>query len=279
MKKGYVSKHLTLEKQMKSSQLFAVSCLPLLTAHVFLSTILTCTTVAFAAHPLITDDAGTIGKGGYQLELNGEYGYDKEDGVIAKTTEGAASLSYGLSESVDLVAGVPYQHIKTTEDDAGTTDNGFSDTSLEMKWRFYEHEDVSLAIKPGLSLPTGDDEDGLGTGKVTYSLFTILSKEMDPWAFHLNLGYIRNENTVDEEKDIWHVSIASCFAMTENLTAVANIGAESNTDEFAGTDPAFILAGLIYALSDEFDFDCGFKFGINDVETDTTVLAGMTWKF
>ena len=65
--------------------------------------------------------------------------------------------------------------------------------------RFYEHADLSLAIKPGLTLPTGDDEKGLGTGKATYRLFFIASQEMDPWAFHLNLGYIRNENTLEEE--------------------------------------------------------------------------------
>ena len=33
---------------------------------------------AFAAHPLITDDAGTQGKGKSQIELNSEFTYDTE---------------------------------------------------------------------------------------------------------------------------------------------------------------------------------------------------------
>ena len=249
-----------------------------LSVSIALCSILSCPAAAFAAHPLITDDAGTIGAGKYQLEVNGEYEHEKEDGVTTETTQGAACLSYGLSESMDLVVGLPYQHIRATDDTAITTDNGFSDTSIEVKWRFYEHDDLSLAIKPGLTLPTGDDKEGLGAGKASYSLFSIISKDMKPWAFHLNLGYLRNENTLDEEKDVWHASIASTFAVTDSLTAVANLGVESNTDELAGTDPSFLLAGLIYTLSEGLDLDCGIKYGLNSAETDYTVLAGITWR-
>lgn len=250
-----------------------------LSVYVAFFSVLSCPAATFAAHPLITDDAGTIGAGKTQLEINGEYGHEKEDGVTTKTTQGAASLSYGLSGSMDLIVGLPYQHIRTTDDTTIMTENGFSDTSIEVKWRVYEHDDLGLAIKPGLTLPTGDDEAGLGAGKASYRLFSIISKEMNPWAFHLNLGYIRNENTLDEKKDIWHASIASTFAVTDNLKAVANLGVESNSDELADTDPAFFLAGLIYALSEEFDLDCGIKYGLNGAETDYTALAGITWRF
>lgn len=244
-----------------------------------LLTLLFCATNAFATHPLITDDTGTMGTGKAQLELNGEYGHDKEDGITFTKTEGAAFLSYGLSDAVDLVIGLPYQHLRVKEADTTMTENGISDTAIEVKWRFFEHDDLSLAIKPGLTLPTGDDDRGLSSGKTTYSLFFIASKEMDPWAFHLNLGYIRNENTLDEEKDIWHASIASSLALTEDLRAVANIGVEKNPVKLTGNDPAFFLAGLVYALSEEFDLDCGIKYGLTNPETDYTVLAGVTWKF
>lgn len=248
-----------------------------LSVYVVFCSILSCSPAAFAHHPLITDDAGTTGTGKAQLELNGEYGHEKEEGITTKTTEGAASLSYGLSESMDLVIGLPYQYVRATDDTTVMSENGFSDTSLEMKWRFYEHNDLNLAVKPGLTLPTGDDEKGLGAGKASCSLFSILSKEMDSLAFHLNLGYIRNENTLEEEKDIWHTSIASIFTVSNNLSAVASLGIESNPDELAGTDPAFFLVGLIYTLSEGFDLDCGIKYGLNGDETDYTVLAGITW--
>ena len=250
-----------------------------LSVPVVFCSILFCSPSAYAAHPLITDDAGTMGAGKAQLELNGEYNHDKEEGVTTKTTQGNATFTYGLNESVDLVVGLPYLHVKTSDDATSTTENGFSDTALEVKWRFYEHDDLSLALKPGVTLPTGDEDKGLGAGKATYSLFFIASKEMDPWAFHLNLGYIRNENTLDEEKNLWHASIASTYALTENLKAVANLGIESNPEKLVDTDPAFLLGGLIYSVSDKLDLDCGLKYGLTGAETDYTVLAGLTWKF
>ena len=256
-----------------------VSRIQYLLAPCCIFSILFCSSAAFAAHPLITDDAGTMGAGKAQLELNGEIGHDKEDGITTKTRQGDACFSYGFSELMDLVIDLPYVHVRTSDDTAAITENGFSDTSIAVKWRFYEDDGLSLALKPGLTLPTGDDEEGLGAGKATYSLFFVTSKEMDPWAFHLNLGCIRNENTLDEERDLWHASIASTLAVTENLTAVANLGVESNPDKLVGTDPAFVLAGLVYALSEEIDLDCGIKYGLNNPETDRTVLAGVTWKF
>ena len=71
--------------------------------------------VSFAAHPLITDDTGTQGKGKFQLEVNGEYGHDKDDGVTTKTTQAAAALSYGVTEPIDIVLGIPYQYIRTKD--------------------------------------------------------------------------------------------------------------------------------------------------------------------
>jgi len=240
--------------------------------------------LAFAAHPLITDDTGTQGKGKFQLEVNGEFNYDKEteEGVTTKETGGevAAILSYGIVDNLDIVLGVPYQWFKVKEDgDVTDKEDGISDMSLELKWGFYEKDGLSFALKPGITLPTGDDEKGLGTGRATYSLYFITTKEIEPWAFHLNLGYGRNENKFDERKDIWHASLAGEVEVVKNLKVVANIGGERNPDKSSDTHPAFILGGLIYSLSENFDIDFGVKGGLNKTETDYSILAGITLRF
>lgn len=171
---------------------------------------------AFAAHPLITDDSGTQGKGRYQLELNGEYDNDKKEGIRTETFELKAIMSYGLCDNLDLVLTLPYQKIKTKEEDSRETTEGISDIGLEAKWRFYEKDGLSLALKPGITLPSGDEDKGLGTGKVTLSLFLITTYEHSPWAVHLNGGYIRNENGTNERKDIWHISLAGTFEVRES---------------------------------------------------------------
>ncbi len=243
---------------------------------------------AFAAHPLITDDTGTQGKGKAQLEFIGEYGVDKEEGVTEKSFEAPTVpfLSYGLSDTIDIVFGLPYKAVTIEDASAGTKDTvrGLTDVSLELKARIYKKNGLSLAVKPGISLPTGDEEKGLGNGKVSYSTFFITTKEAEPWAFHFNVGYIRNEYKLqaDEEanrKDIWHVSLASQVEVVKDLNLVANIGMERNPDKRSNIDPAFLLGGVIYSITESLDLDAGVKAGLNKPETDITYLAGVTKRF
>jgi opacity protein-like surface antigen len=238
----------------------------------------------YAAHPLITDDTGTQGKGKFQLEVNGQYDYEKDTiaDVSIKETGGQAYaiLSYGIVDKADIVVTVPHQWDKVEENGVTTSKvNGFSDSILEVKWRFYEKDGLSVALKPGVIIPTGDDEKGLGSGKVGYSAFFIITREIEPWAFHMNLGYKRNENTTDARNDIWHASVAAVRAVTGNLKAVANIGIESNEDKASNTSPAFVLGGLIYSITENFDVDLGYKAGLNNAEPDYSILAGITMRF
>jgi len=244
---------------------------------------------AFAAHPLITDDAGTLGKGGSQLEINTEVSCDreKENGIIIKEQGGeiAAILTHGMMENMDIVLGVPYQWLKVREDYDVTDDkDGLSDISLEMKWRFFENEGFAFALKPGITVPTGNEDKGLGNGRFSYSLTLISTKEIKDWAFHLNLAYMRNAYQLQEDRDanrkyLWHVSVAAEKGLTESMTAVANIGTERNPDKTSSIHPAFALAGIVYSVTDNLNVDAGIKAGLNKPETDFTLLAGMAIVF
>jgi len=91
---------------------------------------------SWAAHPLITDDTGTQGKGKYQLELNGQYDWDEEEveGVSIKSAGGevAGTLSYGIAENVDLVFSMPYVWGKAEVNEITEYDEkGIGDAVLE----------------------------------------------------------------------------------------------------------------------------------------------------
>jgi hypothetical protein len=239
---------------------------------------------SWAAHPLITDDTGTQGKGKFQLELNGQYDWDKEDieDVSVKTTGGQAlaMLSYGIMENVDLIFSLPYLWGKAEANEITIYDeHGIGDAVLETKWRLFDKKGFSLALKPGISIPTGNDEKGLGAGRLGGHLFLIASQELGSWAFHGNLGYIRNENKVDERKDIWHASLAATWEVVKNLKLVANVGIERNPDEDANNDPTFLIGGIIYSMNENFDVDLGVKYGFSASETDLSLLAGVTFRF
>lgn len=266
---------------MKRSFLFVVSIITLI-QFIGLS-------YGYAAHPLITDDTGTQGKGKFQVEVNSEFTYDKEkeEGVTIKETGGeiGTALSYGILDNIDIVAGMPFQWFKIKEDSELTSrESGVSDLSLEVKWRFYEKEGLSFALKPGINFPTGNEKKGLGNGRPSYALTFITSKEIGPWALHLNLGYMRNEYKLREDKeanrkDIWHVSLASEVEVVKNLKLVGNIGMERNSEKASSRHPAFILGGLIYSISEGIDVDFGVKAGLNKPETDFTLLSGIAFRF
>ncbi|MBF0551618.1 MAG: transporter [Deltaproteobacteria bacterium] len=237
------------------------------------------TGTAFAAHPLITDDAGTQGKGKWQLELNAQYGRDDNKGIVQHTTPSVCALTYGLTDPIDIALGVPYIYTDTDNSKTSSSNKGFGDLCLSVKWRFFEQDGWSLAVRPGLTFPIGDEDHGLGNGRVTESLFFITTKELKPWAFHANLGYIRNDNSLDQRTDLYHVSVAAQVEVVKDLKLVANTGIQQNTDKHSNTDPAFLLGGVIYSIYENFDVDLGYKYGLTTPEVDHTILAGLTLRF
>lgn len=247
------------------------------------------TSSAYAAHPLVTDDTGSQGAGNAQIEVNGEYAVEDgfPGGVETKERAGEVGFvfSLGLSDSTDIVVGLPYQRYQVKEDGATVVrENGLSDVTVEVKHRFYENSGVSLAVKPGMSLPTGAEDRGLGAGRPGYSLTLIATAEAGPWTIHSNAGYAHQAYKLQADEDairsdIWHLSVAAEYEVSEALTFVANIGMERNEDKTSGSHPAFALAGMIYSVNDTFDINCGFKAGLNDAEADAAFLAGIAARF
>ncbi len=111
------------------------------------------------------------------------------------------------------------------------------------------------------------------------SLFFITTKEMEPWTFHFNLGYLRNQNAVGERTDLWHASLACEWEFVEGVKAVANIGAERSPQRSSSIPPAFILGGMIYSLAQNLDVDLGVKGGLTRTEPEYSILAGIAWRF
>ena len=247
--------------------------------------------IAYAAHPLITDDTGTQGKGKFQIEINSQFLTDKEqtDGLSVQETGGEAgvALSYGIADNVDLVVGMPLKWYTFKEGCMTVADeSGIGDMGIELKWRLFESEEsgMSLALKPGLSIPTGNELKGLGNGALSAGLTLISTHEGRLGALHCNLGYSSNafgikENNETARNDIWHASLAAELNMTGNIRSVANIGVESNEDKTSDIHPVFLIAGLIWSVHENLDIDLGLKCGLNKAETDTTFLAGLAARF
>jgi hypothetical protein len=244
---------------------------------------------ARAAHPMVTDDTGTQGAGRGQLELTGEMGRARVQAegqpVHQSSGEVAVTFSYGLSEALDVVVSAPTAFSRMEA--SGTLQEeavGTGDLTLELKWRLLEAGAFGLAVKPGLTLPTGDVSRGLGTGRVSAGAVLVASQDLGALQVHLNAGYGHREFALAEDRlasrpDVWHASLAATGEVLPGLQLVGNLGVEASGVRGDDTLPAFALAGLVYSVGEHFDVDVGIKADLNDPGNGLVGLAGLAARF
>lgn len=255
------------------------------------------TAFVWAAHPLITDDTGTQGKGNWQLELQGDIlrsdrTVDTGSGPVEQKRKSNAFvpvLSYGILDNLDIQFGLSHLRLRTTENGVVTEDeSGMSDSTLEFKWRFLEAGPFSLAVKPGLLLPTGNEDKGLGTGSTSWGVAVLATYDADPWTFLGNVAYTKArfklpQDAADNQSNLWRVSGGLSYAVAGDVRLVGEAGLrrnESKNDPFMPDKTSqFAMIGIIYSPSKNMDFDAGFRKNLNDAEFDNAYLVGATFRW
>jgi hypothetical protein len=253
--------------------------------------------LGWAAHPFVTDDTGTQGKGNWQLELQvdllrSERTADTGSGPVEqkrKLNAFVPVLSYGILDSLDLQLGLSHLRLRTTENGVVTEDeSGLSDSTLEVKWRFLEAGAFSLAVKPGVLLPTGDETKGLGTGSTSWGVALLATYDAEPWTFIGNVAYIRArfklpQDAADNESDLSRVSGGLSYAASGDVRLVGEAGLrrnESRSDPYTPDKTSqFAMIGIIYSPSKNMDFDAGFRKNFNDAEFEKAFLVGATFRW
>lgn len=228
--------------------------------------------MAYAAHPFITEDTGTQGRGRWQLEANVETTRDDAAGARARSVQPAAVLSYGALEDADLQVGLPYAR----QEAGGAVNKGVLDLAVDLKWRFYESGAFSLGLKPGITLPTGADERGLGAGRATWGSLLILSYEPGALTFHSHLGYRRNRNTLEQRESLRHVSGVLMLKATQQLRLAVDLSRDSSPDATSRTSIRQAVYGVICSITPDFDLDAGIRRVLSDSASDRALLLGMT---
>lgn len=243
---------------------------------------------ALAGPPLITDDAGTVAVGKVEIELNGSYTKDIEaqHGITAKSASTAAEMkiSRGLYRGSGISMAIPYTISAREKSDGmlATSADGFGDLVLEIKCAFAEVAGITLAIKPGLTLPTG--KTGLSDEHLQYTAVLIASKEFvdGTYALHANLGYEYHSYisaAVAGRRNLWSGSVAGEIRLAKGLTGVMDFGLATNPDEASSAPPVFALAGARYEINDRLDIYAGVKVGLTKPEDDLSILYGLVAKF
>lgn len=240
---------------------------------------------AFGAHPLLTDDTFTLGKGNAQIEASYQYNHNDDAGVKTQTSQPQVQITYGILDPLDAIVTVPYLYVRQTQGSETTDNNGIGDITLALKWRFFgEKEGLQFAIKPYVTIPTGDEEKGHGYGREAYGIRLISTFDREAWCVNVNLGYLYNEYGLQSNRDayrpdIWYAGLSGQLRVLEKLWLVGETALGRNPDVTSDTPPAYILGGFIYEITKNIDLDVGYRHGLNRPAMDYSISGAITVGF
>jgi hypothetical protein len=253
-------------------------------------------TPSSALQPLITDDTGTQGAGGNQLEVsfNRERtrtdGEDGERGETERVRSIPVVYTYGVTETLDVYAGVEHARIRFRGPEGNDRASGFANTVIGAKWRFFENEasGTSLAIKPEVALPVSSqrEEDGLGTGRTSGSLTFILSQDLPFGSVHFNAGVGRDRFRHSEDNpsaaSIRHFSVAPVWDISEQWKLALDVGIDRERSDGHTVRSKYGEIGAIYAPSENLEFAFGIIRASDDEHPKSKthgLTLGLTWRF
>ena len=243
--------------------------------------------VASAFQPLVTDDTGTQGAGGNQLEFSYVQFVEKTPDATATTRSVPFVFARGLTDTLDVYAGA--SHVRFRAPAGEPAGNGGGNPAVGLKWRFHENEadKWSLAfepeIRPGVS--SSAENRGLGNGKTNASGMLILTKETGFGAVHANLAASTNRFSLQENRDIhrstlWRLSVAPVFDLAERWKVTLDAGVVTNPHRAEKAGMGYVELGAIYSPGKDLEFALGY---IRDVRhkghSVASVTAGATWRF
>lgn len=187
----------------------------------------------FAGVPFRTDDPGTPGQGNFEINLSAQYSKVKagEGGLLP-----SLEINYGVLENlqVTVAPSLAYSHAN------GFSSNyGFGDLVVGAKYRVIDEDKggwrPAVAIAPSMTLPSGDETRGLGSGHTNFSLPLWLSKSFD--ALSVATGASYNVNHGFGNRNFWFAGALVTYQLTESLivggelyhTTAAAVGGKSST--------------------------------------------------
>ena len=149
--------------------------------------------------PFYTDDPAVTEAGVLHFEFFNEYdGLQSSEFPDLRQNTANFKVNYGLKHNLELDLDFPYLSIYRAPGSPSSA--GYGDTDLGIKWNFHRASPGSWVPALGASFyaefPTGDSQNGLGSGLTDYWLNCIAQKPFTPKTrMNVNLGFLFAGNT------------------------------------------------------------------------------------
>ena len=139
------------------------------------------------------------------------------------------ALALPVTERIEFEVATEYRKVELD----GVAHEGLGDSTLELKWRVVDEtpNGVAVALIPELSLPTGSESRGLGSGHAELVVPVVVEKRLGRMTISGELGYGRSFDDGDDG----YVPLGVLVTVTprETLKVGMEIAGEAPADHFS----------------------------------------------
>lgn len=171
---------------------------------------------ALAGPPFRTDDPEPVEYGHWEAYLASQGSFDRDGRSL---TLPHIEVNYGVYPEVQLHLIAPVEYVKP----AGESSHyGYGDTELGVKVRWIQETEgcPQVGLFPLVTVPTGNDDKGLGSGTVREFLPLWAQKSWRPWTTYGGGGYGINPGTDNRNYGFFG------WELQRDITGQVAIGAE-----------------------------------------------------
>ncbi len=227
---------------------------------------------ARAAHPMITEDPGTLGAGRAELELGASA--TRGDPAAGRYGAFTSQLTVGALPALDLIVLPRYVAQPAGSDGA----SGWSDVALDAKWRFLGGDELQAAVRFGVDVPGQGTPPSARSSDVEMHATLAFAVPVGDTSALANVGYAR-VRTPGERTSRPYASAAWLVPAEGPLRGFVEAAAQANADPGRSTWPAVARTGGIWSATPWLDLDAGIEGRLNRAAPSVTLLVGATLRW
>ncbi|MBL8419872.1 MAG: hypothetical protein JNK92_04480 [Dechloromonas sp.] len=218
---------------------------------------------ALALQPLVSDDTGTQGSGGIQVELAYSAFRQRLSGSTNRLDSLPFTYTRGVSETLDLFVSASYGRLRPAGSSAVY---GAGTPSIGAKWRFMgtEEDDTRLGVKPEIFFPingSAREADGFAAGNTSGRLTFLLEQKVPFGVVLVNafVGRNRRHGMFDGSGDstTTGLSLAPIWEVSGEWRLALDMGQSYQRGGGSTTIGRYLEAAAIYSIDKDLELALG----------------------
>lgn len=196
-------------------------------------------------------------------DIYGEAVFNYADFDFNRRMTFGAQGGYGLSENIEIAAGVYYRRIDFGEPG---TESALADIPVYGRYNFV-NEETKFSAGAYATLPVGDDI--IGEGDLDFGVFAaVRHPASDEVVLTGTLGIDFLETGIDREASL-NLGAGVIYAASDRASIVSELSIQSDIDYSA------FSCGLDYKLGENLRFRAGLLLGVDDAAPDYGLTGGL----